>query len=193
MVGTAAATIVSAGLLLGGGLPRLRTVSREQREASSIIQGMLSELRGRLSAQDARLADFQVRLDVLEGRVMRGREYGLKPSSGEPLAERGDVMPAEAPGHGRDVRDVASHARSMASRGVEGGRRRLTATEEAVLRALVEAPRRAAEVQGAIGRSREHTARLLKRLYEAGFLTREGLEGPFRYRVTEAGRSYSGA
>jgi DNA-binding IclR family transcriptional regulator len=44
------------------------------------------------------------------------------------------------------------------------------------------------EVQHAIGRSREHTSRLMKRLCEYGFVDRDSDTKPFTYALAEAGR-----
>jgi len=60
----------------------------------------------------------------------------------------------------------------------------LTETELSVLEMLVlEGPKTAPEIKGKIGLSREHTARLMKKLYEEGYLERETSKIPFRYSV----------
>ncbi len=60
----------------------------------------------------------------------------------------------------------------------------LTDTEVSVLEMLVkQGPQTAPEIKEAIKLSREHTARLMKRLYESGYLERETGKIPFRYSV----------
>lgn len=60
----------------------------------------------------------------------------------------------------------------------------LTDTEVAVLELLAtEGPKTAPEIRDKIGLSREHTARLMKKLYEEGYLERETGKIPFRYSV----------
>lgn len=60
----------------------------------------------------------------------------------------------------------------------------LTDTEVAVLELLVtEGPKTAPEIRDKIRLSREHTARLMKKLYEEGYLERETGKIPFRYSV----------
>jgi predicted transcriptional regulator len=44
------------------------------------------------------------------------------------------------------------------------------------------------DIQVTIGRSREHTSRLMKRLYEGGFVERNTKKKPFTYRITERGK-----
>ena len=60
----------------------------------------------------------------------------------------------------------------------------LTETEITVLEYLsTEGPKTAPEIQGKVGLSREHTARLMKKLYEEGYLERETNKLPFKYSI----------
>jgi DNA-binding MarR family transcriptional regulator len=60
----------------------------------------------------------------------------------------------------------------------------LTETELSVLEMLsLEGPKTAPEIKEKIKLSREHTARLMKKLYERGYLERETNKIPFKYSV----------
>lgn len=60
----------------------------------------------------------------------------------------------------------------------------LTTTEVSVLSVLAsEGPKTAPEIKERVGLSREHTARLMKKLYEEGYLERETGKIPFKYSV----------
>jgi DNA-binding CsgD family transcriptional regulator len=60
----------------------------------------------------------------------------------------------------------------------------LTDTELSVLEMLAsEGPKTAPEIKERVNLSREHTARLMKKLYEEGYLERETGNIPFRYSV----------
>ncbi|MEM3696075.1 MAG: MarR family transcriptional regulator [Candidatus Bathyarchaeia archaeon] len=60
----------------------------------------------------------------------------------------------------------------------------LTETELAVLEMLAsEGPKTAPEIKERIKLSREHTARLMKKLYEGGYLERDTSKIPFKYNV----------
>jgi predicted transcriptional regulator len=61
-------------------------------------------------------------------------------------------------------------------------------TMDYVLKLLTERPRTSREIQYSIGRTREHTSRLLKRLYESRLVDRQSNSGPYKYTITEAGR-----
>ena len=61
-----------------------------------------------------------------------------------------------------------------------------TPTELQVLTLLAnEGPKSAPEIGRVVGRSREHTARLMKKLYEEGYIRRDQTRIPFRYSLVE--------
>ncbi len=61
-----------------------------------------------------------------------------------------------------------------------------TPTELQVLTMLAnEGPKSAPEVGRVVGRSREHTARLMKKLFEEGYIRRDQTRIPFRYSLLE--------
>jgi hypothetical protein len=66
----------------------------------------------------------------------------------------------------------------------------LTPTERETLIILnAEGPKAAPELGQRLRKSREHTSRLMKKLYLEGYLDRESNRAPFRYRLSETARS----
>ena len=65
-----------------------------------------------------------------------------------------------------------------------------TETEARVLRLLVEGPKNSAQIRDQIGKSREHTARLMKVLFDRGLVVRNDRSKPYVYQITDSGRSY---
>jgi DNA-binding PadR family transcriptional regulator len=61
-------------------------------------------------------------------------------------------------------------------------------TTDYILKLLAEKPRTSREVQLAVGRTREHTARLMKKLHDSGLVSRDVNARPFKYNITDAGR-----
>lgn len=63
---------------------------------------------------------------------------------------------------------------------------KLTETERIVLQFLIdEGAKTAPEVEEKIGKTREHTARLMKKLWQEGYIERDTHQLPYIYRVTE--------
>ena len=53
---------------------------------------------------------------------------------------------------------------------------------------MLEVPLTSREIQGKIKKSREHTSRLLKKLYSENIVIRDETMRPFRYKITNEGR-----
>jgi predicted transcriptional regulator len=60
-------------------------------------------------------------------------------------------------------------------------------TVDTILR-MLEVPLTSREIQRKINRSREHTSRLLKKLYSENKVMRDGSTRPFKYKITNEGR-----
>jgi len=69
---------------------------------------------------------------------------------------------------------------------IETALSKLTPTELKVLQLLaVEGPLPSPNIGRTVGKSREHTARLMKRLYEQGYVDRETSKIPYRHKLNE--------
>jgi predicted transcriptional regulator len=62
---------------------------------------------------------------------------------------------------------------------------KLSPTEKGVLELLVGGPKAAPEIGQLIMKSREHTGRLMKSLFEQGFVEREANRQPYEYRLND--------
>ena len=57
-----------------------------------------------------------------------------------------------------------------------------------VLKLITEKPMTSRDIQITIGRTREHTARMMKKLFEEGFVERNMKTKPFTYYITDKGK-----
>ena len=115
------------------------------------------------------------RLDYVEGKL---RDVGTSQEAITrklaDLEEKARQMPV-APETGLEAVIPIRREKAMAQ---------LTDTELSVLEMLAsEGPKTAPEIKERVKLSREHTARLMKKLYEQGYLERETGKIPFRYSV----------
>jgi predicted transcriptional regulator len=60
-------------------------------------------------------------------------------------------------------------------------------TVDSILK-MLEVPLTSREIQRRINKSREHTSRLLKKLYSENRVMRDGNSRPFKYKITNEGR-----
>ena len=58
---------------------------------------------------------------------------------------------------------------------------------EYVLRLITEKPMTSRDIQITIGRTREHTSRMMKKMFEEGLVERNMQTKPFTYKITEKG------
>ena len=56
-----------------------------------------------------------------------------------------------------------------------------------ILRLITEKPMTSRDIQVTIGRTREHTSRMLKKLFEDGLVERDMSTMPFSYKITDKG------
>ncbi|HYY91402.1 MAG TPA: MarR family transcriptional regulator [Candidatus Dormibacteraeota bacterium] len=96
-----------------------------------------------------------------------------------------NVQSLEVPRELRGEASIASHV--LSPTGQMGSLPSITTpTELQVLTLLASGgPKSAPEIGRIVGRSREHTARLMKKLYEEGYIRRDQTRIPFRYSVVD--------
>jgi chromosome segregation ATPase len=146
------------------GLKRIDNI--EKKVAPLEIQlGTISEnnvkVLSRVTDADTKIRDIEASQETLKTKIT-GLEEQVQKFAAAPEVRSGPVIPIR--------RDKAMAA--------------LTDTEVTVLEMLsAEGSKTAPEIKDRVQLSREHTARLMKKLYEEGYLERETGKIPFRYSV----------
>jgi hypothetical protein len=149
---------------------RLRTTFEEGRYKTNeaVIEAVVMEYTRRLHDYDKVIAELRAKVDIIESRVQPHKEV-----SQDPLQPQPHVAVMSEPV------TVTQHA------AIE---KEVNSTTDYIFKLLAERPRSSREVQLAIGRTREHTARLMKKLHDLGLVSRDINTKPFRYNITDAGR-----
>ncbi len=161
-------------------LTRYRKLVASANESSRLGRNVWDALDARLKRQDERIMDLMARVEVYDWQSRR--QLGT-----EGARERRPVLPGivrEPPEE--QMRAVARPQLSAMPEESIGG------TDMEVLRLLLPGARTSRQIDQAIGKSREHTARLLKSLFERSLVERDAAKKPFMYRLTDAGRRYLG-
>jgi prefoldin subunit 5 len=208
-------TPVSAGfgaLITGLVLRRLGISRISYLEAKQLLSAMVSSLSKRIEWNEALTRELSEQLQLLntnqthlrvEGQTTddeRLLEY-TRDSNGsmERFIERVDALQTRQKKLEDDVQEIRYHIdRLSSSEEASGGARpvpvgvvtedtlaKLTPTEKAVLELLARGPKAAPEIGRFMTKSREHTARLMKSLFEQGFVQRETDRQPYEYRLNE--------
>lgn len=134
----------------------------------AVVEAVVLEYTRRLHDYDKIIAELRAKVDIIEDRVQPQGVVSRHPSQSQP-----HVAPISEP--------VTVTQYDVIEKEVNG-------TTDYIMKLLVERPRSSREVQLAIGRTREHTARLMKKLHDLGLVSRDINTKPFRYNITDAGR-----
>jgi hypothetical protein len=149
---------------------KIKTIFKESRYRvdDTIVEAVVLEYTRRLQDYDKAIAELRMRFDIMDART--------HPSI---TTSQNTSQPQSYVAHEAQAVAVTQHV----TMGKEGN-----GTTDYILKLLSERSRTSREVQVAIGRTREHTARLMKKLYESGAVSRDINTKPFRYSITDAGR-----
>ena len=177
-----------------GLLIRYRQLSQKITASSDLGHDLWQALEQRMKRQDERILDVMGRLEVIQSRVLAApapQPTVSPPVVSTPAAQPSppqevvpDVMPAVPPAQQPESQQESRISQASSSQV------RLDETELKVVSLLAESPKNTRQLTDAVGMSREHTARLMKALFEAGVVTRNDATKPFVYQLTDQGRRY---
>lgn len=158
----------------------------------AVVEAVVLEYTRRLRDYDRVIADLRARLDIIEGRSQSNVAVPQQQYYHQ------DQQQVTSQSHQRQSHvayvsepvTITQHATTSTGTApsVIEERQENNGTTDYILKLLVERPRTSREVQHAIGRTREHTARLMKKLHESGFVSRDVNSKPFKYAITDSGR-----
>lgn len=142
---------------------------RRYRADEAVVDAVVLEYTRRLRDYDRVIAELRSRVDIMEVRSQPPQSI-MSQQSHQPQPHVAPVSESAA---------VTQHA-AVEKEG--------NGTTDYILKLLIERSRTSREVQLAVGRTREHTARLLKKLHDSGLVSRDANTKPFSYRITDVGR-----
>jgi len=145
---------------------------RRYRADEAVVEAVVLEYTRRLRDYDRVIAEVRSKVDIMEVRSqpLQTTTSQYQQASHQPQPH---IAPVSEPAA------VTQHA-TVEKEG--------NGTTDYILKLLAERPRTSREVQLAVGRTREHTARLMKKLHDSGLVSRDVNAKPFRYHITNAGR-----
>ena len=158
------------------------------------IQSIVSEYTRRLNYYDKAISELRVRIDTIELRVMQrdiSHNFSQTDNSNtnsykQNLISHQDSQLEQQHNHISTVSNMANitQAPGTISRHLDS----YNGTMDFILKMLIERPRTSREIQHSVGRTREHTSRLMKKLYDSKLVIRDSNSKPFKYSITDAGR-----
>ncbi len=161
-------------------LVRYRQISQRISTSSDLGHDLWQALDSRLRKQDERILDMMGRFEVIQSRVV-----GKEPAKSFVTPVAVEEAPVLREGRPPSAPVIAPKTPAPHDQGDNIAR--------VVLRLLAERPRTSVEIKGLVGKSREHSARLMKNLFERGLVVRDDSKRPFVYQLTDDGRRYLSA
>lgn len=186
-------------------LIRYRQVSERINASTDLGRDLWSSLEQRLKKQDERILDMMGRVEVIQSRVVAAStafaaSAAPMPPPAPAFTPRKTSQPEAEPGTGHTQVQPTQQPQSQTSQESQPaqpvqlapealtGPPELDETQVAALRLLSEAPKNTRQLTDALGKSREHTARVMKELFGMGLVQRNAASKPFVYELTGEGR-----
>jgi len=144
-----------------------------------------------------KLNDIQIRLDLLESKVSQSKNHQRYENIEDNIIKNITKNQGNT-SHHNEINDITKQyipKKSLIEK-VKGKsliiNDKHNATEHYILKIILKEPLTSNEIKNAIGRTREHTSRLMKKLYELKLVDRDITTKPFKYKLTEQGKKYIG-
>tara|TARA_B100001013_G_scaffold330835_1_gene246028 strand:- start:4205 stop:4792 length:588 start_codon:yes stop_codon:yes gene_type:complete len=159
---------------------RVRQTIKEQNNANAILTDILTNIYDTINEKEKRIVDLMYRVDILEARTKTQYSSVSMPKN-EVISNR-----YEAVVRGSTVDE--SGVRGGIGSGITKISLELTPTEEMLLKNLINGPKRISEIKGILGKSREHTSRLVSGLSKKGLIKKGFVSGQTVCHITDKGR-----
>lgn len=154
-------------------LARYRQASERIAASAELGRDLWKALEDRLEKQDERIVDLMSRLEVLQARVT-AESPQMQPQA---LHDATTSQPSPPPRLAPEPKFLVPVPKGLIT------------SEKVALKFLERGAKSTKEITVMLDRSREHTARLMKTLYDRGLVERDQSQKPFVYRLTDRGRS----
>lgn len=140
-----------------------------------ILEALESRKQSQIDYIDAKINDIYTKLEIIESQLKNYSQYSKN------NVNEIDNTDDNISNHMISQTITTSHSEDKYHNQFD--------TIPFILNLLTE-PRTSTDIKNAIGKTREHTARLLKKLYDDNFVERDSTNKPFKYKITELGKNY---
>lgn len=166
---TIATVLIVISVYLLYNLSKSRTEKNKVEQDYGIVKVIINEFNNREENQNRKIAELMVKIDVLDQKI----------------SEKSNQRQAfELNQKGTSMKILPSYI----DKSINILNKNIGPIELLILKFISDSPKTSKEVQDSIKKSREHTARLLKSLFEKKYLGRENKGKYFVYFITDQGK-----
>ena len=203
---------VFGALLTGVVLRRLDISRMSYREAKQMLSAIVGSLSNRIEQNEALTKELSEQLEILSANHARVSVEGQNADKERLLIfmqdwmgnlkrfiEKVDGLQKSLKSAEHEIQEMQVRVEQLSGAREQGSisseapvgvvtketLTRLSPTEKSVLELLIRGPKAAPEIGRLVGKSREHTARMMKSLFEQGFVEREANRQPYQYRLND--------
>jgi CRP-like cAMP-binding protein len=149
--------------------PKIITLNTRIKESTNIVQNIISELNRRLHNQDKKIIDHDVKLEIIELKLSRL-------IAGSSAIKKDNSINIEKSISSKTYESDSSH-------NINNKTINLNETDKLVIELLSKKEMTSRELQNNIKKTREHTSRILQKLFLNDYITRNERKRPFIYRI----------
>ena len=178
-----------------GLLVRYRQISERINASADLGHDLWQSLEQRLKKQDERILDMMGRLEVIQSRVLAATTNTPSARAALPPTQTmsSPAAVSETKSGIAEAIPVARQFESQESQAPPGPSEievKLDETQLVALKLLGESPKDTRQLTDSLHLSREHTARVMKGLFERGLVKRDDSSKPFVYQLTDQGKHF---
>lgn len=159
----------------------------KQKKQIEEIEYELENIQSQIEQNRGSLENNHEQIDIILNSIMTILKMNKKISENMMLLNKKiNDMPLTRQNLNKQIRNVKEEIakdRSQQNSDYQTQQFNLTSTEQNIVQILLdEGPKTAPQIQKNIGKTREHTSRLLKKLWQEGYIDRETHSIPYKYR-----------
>jgi hypothetical protein len=163
-------------------ITQLESQIKDQISKTNLISEQFRVLYDRTNKTNEKLTDIQGLIKLLDENIISSNRIKSQNSVISPFQ---NYVSNSKIGSSQPSHDIISQD---SFKSMDQGEDRQNSTIEYILKKLEDKSLTTREVQGIIGRTREHSSRLMKKLFDEKLVDRDTSTKPFRYVITIEGR-----
>jgi hypothetical protein len=154
-----------------------------------VIDTIISQYNRRLDQYEGIINELKIKTELLESKISKKPDNNIKTIN----HAIDDSTSQQISQYSEECNELSEPSRVI----TESNDVKMTASDEyfhtgdtleIILKLLLNGPLTSREIQRGIRRTREHTSRVMKKLYELKYVDRDINHKPFRYNITDLGR-----
>ena len=158
--------------------PKIKSSTKTYNDANEIINLIIKELRERLNSQDLKISDMTIKSEIIENKLINIlQENNIEKNK---LLNANNINIKSQTQISKESNILSQKSQQITPLNNEV----LTNTENIVLNNLKNAELTATQIQEIINKSREHTSRILKKLFDNKLIIRNNTR-PYTYKINK--------